>query len=182
MSGGTPRFDKLLVLDLDETLVHATEECLTRAHDFLVGRYFVYRRPHLSTFLSTCFQWFHVGIWTSASIGYATEVVSHIVAEPGMLEFLWGAERCTWRRELDREYWLKNLEKVARKDFALERVIAVDDSPEKFSRHYGNLVCVRAYEGEAEDRELPLLLRYLERLGPVENVRTIEKRGWRSEV
>ena len=40
----------LLILDLDETLVYSIEEPLGRDHDFTVGPYAVYRRPHLAEF------------------------------------------------------------------------------------------------------------------------------------
>jgi carboxy-terminal domain RNA polymerase II polypeptide A small phosphatase len=36
---------KLLILDLDETLIHATSKKLSREPDFIVFDYFVYKRP-----------------------------------------------------------------------------------------------------------------------------------------
>ena len=41
----------LVVLDLDETLVHATNEPLDRPCDFRCHGYSVYRRPGLNNFL-----------------------------------------------------------------------------------------------------------------------------------
>jgi hypothetical protein len=43
---------KLLILDLDETLVYATEEKLERQEDFIVGQYYVYKRPFYTSLLS----------------------------------------------------------------------------------------------------------------------------------
>ncbi|MDQ4120460.1 MAG: hypothetical protein M3209_03335 [Acidobacteriota bacterium] len=40
---------KLLVLDLDETLIYATEEELERKADFRAGQYLVYKRPFLGS-------------------------------------------------------------------------------------------------------------------------------------
>jgi RNA polymerase II subunit A small phosphatase-like protein len=73
--------DKLLILDLDETLVFATEEPLPgrRAADFRVGPYHVYKRPHLDTFLAACRSWFEMAVWTSASPLYAAQVVAAII-------------------------------------------------------------------------------------------------------
>lgn len=59
--------DKLLILDLDETLIHATAEKLSIQEDFLFDKYFVYKRPHLDWFLSEISKHFKVGIWSSAS-------------------------------------------------------------------------------------------------------------------
>lgn len=36
---------KLLILDIDETLIHATEKQLELEHDFETQWYFVYKRP-----------------------------------------------------------------------------------------------------------------------------------------
>ncbi|MEO1172211.1 MAG: NIF family HAD-type phosphatase [Myxococcota bacterium] len=50
---------KLLVLDLDETLIHASESSLGHSADFEVSRFHVYRRPGLSEFLEqvgACFD------------------------------------------------------------------------------------------------------------------------------
>ncbi|MEM7315243.1 MAG: NIF family HAD-type phosphatase, partial [Planctomycetota bacterium] len=40
----------LLILDLDETLIHGSEVRLHRVEDFVVGPFHVYKRPHLGKF------------------------------------------------------------------------------------------------------------------------------------
>ena len=176
---------KLLILDLDETLIYATERCLDRKPDFLVGEYFVYKRPYLDTFLQTCFDRFDVAVWTSSTSDYATEVVTEIFTAPQDLVFVWARDRCT--RGFDPEfyeyYYRKTLKKVKRrKGYALESIIAVDDTPQKWYQSYSNLVRVQPFEGDESDNELLQLPIYLERLSMVENVRSIEKRGWRSKI
>lgn len=174
---------KLLVLDLDETLIYAAEDPLEREPDFRVGRYFVYRRPHLEGLLEACFERFEVAVWTSASPDYAAEVVEAIFPEPDRPAFVWAADRCTrfFHAEHLAYYWLKSLRKLTRRGYRAENIIAVDDSPEKWSRSYGNLVRVRPFYGKPDD-ELLLLRRYLERLGNAENVRAVEKRYWHTEL
>ena len=73
----------------------------------------------------------------------------------------------------------KPLAKVRRMGWQLERVLIVDDTPEKCVRNYGNAVHPRPYEGDASDAELPLLASYLRTLKDELNVRSIEKRRWR---
>jgi TFIIF-interacting CTD phosphatase-like protein len=46
--------NKLLILDLDETLIHASETPLDYRSDFLVYDYYIYKRPNLDRFLATC--------------------------------------------------------------------------------------------------------------------------------
>jgi len=175
---------KLLILDLDETLVHATERPLTRESDFRAGIYYVYKRPHLDTFLTTCLERFEVAIWTSSSPYYAEAVIRQLFLDVQRLSFVWTGERCTWRIDFEtgERVSRKNLVKVKRKGYRLESVLAVDDSPEKYCAHYGNLIRVTEYTGNPEDDELLLLLNYLDTLHRVDNVRTLEKRGWRQQI
>jgi RNA polymerase II subunit A small phosphatase-like protein len=174
---------KLLVLDLDETLVHATEEALAHPADFNVGPYHVYKRPHLAPFLAEVLQHFDVGVWTASGERYATQVIEQLFA-PGALRFVWSSRRCTTARDWHSgEYTtIKNLAKLKRHGWRLETVIAVDDTPSKYARSYGNLVTVREFVGDRADDELRLLARYLRTLLPAPNVRTIEKRGWRDRL
>ena len=46
----------LLILDLDETLIHATSCPLETAPDFTAGPYLVYKRPGLDNFIETVAQ------------------------------------------------------------------------------------------------------------------------------
>ncbi len=55
---------ELIILDLDETLVYATEEPLEYAPNFVVGPYGVYIRPYLDEFLATVDELASVAVWT----------------------------------------------------------------------------------------------------------------------
>lgn len=172
---------KLLILDLDETLIHATEEPLTHQADFKTELYSVYKRPFVDRFLAFCFQNFKVGVWTTAGKEFAEEVVQNIFADY-TLEFLWSYQRCT--RIFDPEtldvYYIKNLKKLKRKGYHLKEMIMVDDTPRKLARNYGNLVRVTEWLGDQSDRELLLLIQYLDYLKNIEDIRKIEKRGWQN--
>lgn len=174
----------LLVLDLDETLVHATEGSLDRDPDFEVGPYAVYRRPGLDSFLSKASSHFDLAVWTSSTRLYAASVVAAIFSPDIDLKFVWSRERCTMRFDPEQhDYeWAKNLDKVKRRGYALEQVLMVDDTPAKLARHYGNLVRVRPFFGDLADRELFHLGEYLPTLAEVSNVRRIEKRFWRKSA
>jgi len=170
----------LLILDLDETLVHATEQPLPRRHDFVVGPYVVYQRPELADFLTACSKLFRLAVWSTAGDEYVRMVVEQIVPPGVELVFAWGRSRCVRRYDMeDFEYeFLKDLRKVKRAGFSLERTLIVDDTPSKVARHYGNAVYVPPFFGDVEDSTLPRLARYLASLHEAPNVRVIEKRGW----
>jgi len=171
---------KLLVLDLDETLIHARENRLEHAEDFTVGPYFVYRRPHLDVFLQTAVEHFDVAVWTASGEQYAEQVVERLF-HPGSLQFVWSSKRCTTVRDWTTGNYtkLKSLSKIKRKGYALESVIAIDDTYANYARSYGNLVMVREFSGDRSDDELLVLASYLKTLLPVTNIRKVEKRNWR---
>jgi RNA polymerase II subunit A small phosphatase-like protein len=181
----------LLILDLDETLIHASATKVREEADFQVFHYFVYKRPGLADFLTTCAQHFKLAIWSSASDDYVQAVVRQIVPPGITLEFVWGRSRCTpfTTPQID-EYgyynldgtssyeYAKRLKKVRRRGFSLSQTLIVDDTPAKVQQNYGNAIYIKPYLGSTEDEELSHLTPYLLTLLGQENVRTIEKRNW----
>lgn len=183
----------LLVLDLDETLIHARGEPLRRPADHVIYDYHIYRRPHLDAFMEACFDSYAVGIWSSASDAYVQAVVEQVIRQTDRLQFIWGRSKASFSRvsrddglsffdPWNHRHYLKPLAKLKRFGWPLERMLIVDDTPEKCARNYGNAIYPSEYEGQLHDDELLLLARYLESIKNVANVRKIEKRGWKTSV
>lgn len=183
---------KLIVLDIDETLLHTTDKMLHEHYDFKVFDYFVYKRPFLDEFLLEIKNHFQVAIWSSASDDYVAEIVAHIFPKNYPLEFAWGRSKCTLQidsQNIDDYGYLdyynhmnysKILKKVTKKGYAkLEDILIVDDTPRKCKYNYGNAIYPTEFLGNPEDNELKLLLKYLISIKDVENVRRIEKRNWK---
>jgi carboxy-terminal domain RNA polymerase II polypeptide A small phosphatase len=171
----------LLILDLDETLIHAATTDLGRPADFRVGEYHVYQRPGLAAFLASVQATFDTAVWSSSTASYGRDVVAAIFPDPSGLKFVWTRERCVYRRDLEtgESVWIKDLKKVKRLGYPLEQVLIVDDSPEKLTRNYGNHVSIRPFEGARNDDELRLLAAYLAGIVTCDNVRSLDKRKWR---
>jgi RNA polymerase II subunit A small phosphatase-like protein len=183
----------LVILDLDETLIHAHPIPLeNHKWDFEFETYKVYKRPFLEEFLEALPQYFRVAVWSSASDDYVQYIVDHIFPKNNPLEFVWGRSKCTWKADhnmiSDMGYvdyqnhfnYAKLLRKVKKKGIAsLERMVIVDDTPKKCLQNYGNAIYPDIFDGDKYDDELPDLLKYLITLKDVENVRTIEKRNYR---
>ncbi len=176
--------DKLLILDLDETLIHSTKKELNYPGDFKIDEYHVYQRPNLEQFIATCSSWFDLAVWTAASPSYANKIIEFIFPKSVELKFIFTGDRCTRRynSELMEAYYIKPLKKVKRRGFSLEQVLIIDDTPETFEKNYGNGILVKKYSGAREDDEFILLLKYLQAIATVENVRKIDKRGWRQSI
>lgn len=173
---------KLLILDLDETLIHATDAQLAVPLSFRLHQYFVYKRPHLDDFLSDIHAHYQLALWSSADDAYVREIAA-VITPPGISwAFIWGRSRCSWKRDLrfDTYCFEKRLDKLKSKGYTLEQMLIVDDSPEKTRNNYGNAVHIRSFTGDQQDEELKFLYTYLLSIKEVVNVRSIEKRGWRS--
>lgn len=176
---------KLLILDLDETLIYADETPLSRPPDAESGPYAVYLRPGLADFVDTVFEHFDVAVWTSSNALYADSVCRIVFGErAAALRFVWSRDRCTSTRDFENDTWThaKRLKKVRRIGYDLDWVLVVDDSPEKQARNYGNLVQVLPFVGDPADDELPRLASYLLSLRDAINVRAVENRFWRARV
>ncbi|MCB0852724.1 MAG: HAD family hydrolase [Bacteroidetes bacterium] len=176
----------LIVLDLDETLIHATRKGVEFEvmPQFEVYEYKVYVRPFLPEFLTELSKQFTLGIWSSANEEYIEAVTEKIIPEEIKLEFIWGSEKCTVRRdfELDSYVKTKRLKKLKRFGYSMKEIIMVDDSPEKLKQNYGNSIIIRPFKGNPADNELRYLWKYLLSLKDEENIRSIEKRDWRTKI
>lgn len=172
----------LLILDIDETLLYASEKRLEQEPDSRVGPYFIYVRPYLQEFLQCCNEHFRLAVWSSSSADYLNAIVTAILPNELKLEFVWSRERCIQRfdGELQEIYYVKDLKKVRRMGFDLDRMLILDDTPKKVERNFGNAVYAKPYFGDPADSELRDLSRYLRSLALVPDVRRVEKRGWRT--
>lgn len=184
----------LLILDIDETLIHATKKQLDRAVDCKVFKYNVYVRPHLKAFMDQVKESYQLALWSSASDDYVHEVVRQTILSEYSYEFVWARSRATYRRNRERDetrnysshnahyHYVKPLKKVRRQGYDLKRTLIVDDSPHKCMLNYGNAIYPKPYEGQQEDKELLLLAQYLLSIKYHPNYRKLEKRGWRSGI
>lgn len=80
-------------------------------------------------------------------------------------------------------HYVKRLSKVKkRRNEQMERVLIIDDTPSKSIHNYGNAIYPQEFTGDPQDDELLYLMRYLDTLKNVDDVRKIEKRGWRDGI
>jgi carboxy-terminal domain RNA polymerase II polypeptide A small phosphatase len=172
----------LVIFDLDETLIHASESVQGEQTDFRSGSHNCIIRPFALSLVEECALRYDIAVWTSAGAEHAEAVVSAVFPDPSTLKFVWTTEQCTQRRD-PLTYGLvelKDLSKVRRTGRTLERTLAIDDSPEKHERNYGNLLRVKAWTGDPDDSELLDVAKYLRWIDQFDNVRKVEKRGWRT--
>jgi RNA polymerase II subunit A small phosphatase-like protein len=180
------RDGRLLILNMDETLLYATDQKLEEREldatiDFRFGPYYVYKRPGVDEFLARVSKYFQLALWSSGSDGYVRPIATAIAPECGW-RFVWARSRCTTHYDSEWMTYMyqKNLKKVKRLGYELARMLIVDDTPYKVANNYGNAIYISPFEGGSTDRELEHLADYLESIYDHPNYRTFEKRRWRS--
>lgn len=173
----------LLILDIDETLIHGREIPLDRECDFRAGEFYIYLRPNVQRFLGAVSEFYDLACWSAASKDYLDVVLNELTSGLDCtLRFVWDRSRCTRRVDFvhQEEYFLKDLRKVKRKGFDLTRVLILEDEPRKVHRHFGNAIYVKPFEGAEDDDELLKLGTFLESIRAIPDFRKLEKRFWRS--
>ena len=177
----------LLILDTDETLIHAHDASCSRVRPgrprFFVLERPACKRPYVQSFIRRMSNHFTLVVWSKADLSHREGVLDAVWPQGVERAFTWTSARCTRRydEELQQPYWAKKLKKVENAGYPLEQMLVEDDDPKAHEGSYGNLVHVRPYCGDP-DRELKLLARYLPTLQDVPNVQKVEKGGWRSAV
>lgn len=147
---------RLVVFDLDETLVHAREQPLDAPHIAKVGPYYVYARPHARRVLQFTASKFEVGVWSSSSEEYVQRVVQALLPEGYPLKFAWSVDRCVQRPDIASGgyVYIKDLRRLMCFGYAPESVLMVDDSAEKVARQPRSHLAVRPFTGDQSDVEL----------------------------
>lgn len=175
---------KLLVLDLDETLIYATMFELEQHPDFRIGMAQVVKRPGVDRFLASCLESFNVGIWTSATREYAEDVLGHLLNDTSKLAFVRTREHCT--KKIDPHThdrcWSKDMGKLLSEGHNAKSIIVVDDSSSSWSPYEANVVPVSKFKGDPTDRELDSLLPFLPKLSRCTDVRSVDKHEWKRHV
>jgi carboxy-terminal domain RNA polymerase II polypeptide A small phosphatase len=186
---------KLLVLDLDETLIfteYGNKRTVKSEPDFLVHdqgyNFAVWKRPDLAWFLVWCFEHFEVAIWSAADQSYVEKMLAQILPSNLNPCFIWTSERCTIKRM--HQYGhdgeviiIKDIKKILRskKRFKRNDILVVDDNDDTYSRNYGNALPIEPFQGDKDDRELVRISFVLSKLKNHNNIRKIEKRQWETK-
>lgn len=84
----------LLVLDVDETLIHSQRSPIPGA--FRTSGYYVRKRPYLDEFIDNIMNdpEFKVGVWSAGIYDYVWDIVEEIFPDVGSLQFVMTRDDC----------------------------------------------------------------------------------------
>uniref|UniRef100_A0A673U3F5 CTD nuclear envelope phosphatase 1 n=1 Tax=Suricata suricatta TaxID=37032 RepID=A0A673U3F5_SURSU len=136
---------KVLVLDLDETLIHSHHDGVLRPTvrpgtppDFILKvvidkhpvRFFVHKRPHVDFFLEVVSQWYELVVFTASMEIYGSAVADKLDNSRSILKRRYYRQHCT----LELGSYIKDLS-VVHSD--LSSIVILDNSPGAYRSHPG---------------------------------------------
>jgi hypothetical protein len=99
-----PKPRKLIILDLNGVCVD--REYLDKASNVVpgvqLGKFMVYKRPHIDEFIDFLFEHFDVAVWSSANKNNVDNMVTHVFANrKSRLLFVWHQTQCMYIGQVD---------------------------------------------------------------------------------
>ncbi|XP_050149868.1 uncharacterized protein LOC126624800 [Malus sylvestris] len=153
-----------VILDLDETLVHAQADPPPEKFDFIVRpkidgiemNFYVLKRPGVDELLEKLGAMYEVVVFTAGLREYASLVLDRLDRKRSISHRLY-RDSC---KEVDGKF-VKDLSGLGRD---LSRVVIVDDNPNSYIFQPENAVPVRPFVDDMADRELGTLVEFFEGL------------------
>lgn len=180
---------KILVVDLDETLIHSASRSTSHSNSsqghmvevrFAISGvstlYYVHKRPHCDLFLSKVSKWYDLVVFTASMKEYADPVVDWLESSfPGNFTKRLYRNNCILR---DGVGYIKDLSTVCGHSTSspavdLGDVILIDNSPVSYAMNVDNAIQVEGWISDPSDTDLLTLLPFLEALRYTTDVRDI---------
>jgi len=176
---------KILVLDLDETLIHSHHDGVLRPTvkpgtppDFVLRvtidrqpvRFFVHLRPHVDYFLTIVSQWYDLVVFTASMEVYGTSVADKLDRGRGLLKRRYFRQHCT----VDYSGYTKDLSAI---HGDLTSIFILDNSPAAYRNFPHNAIPIKSWFCDPSDTCLLNLLPFLDALRFTSDVRSILSRN-----
>jgi len=172
---------KVMVLDLDETLIHSHHDGIARPTvkpstppDFILRvpidrhpvRFYVHKRPHVDFFLDTISQWYDLVVFTASMEVYGSAVADKLDRNTGMLKRRYYRQHC----RMDIGGFSKDLSVISPD---LSRIFILDNSPGAYKTNPDNAIPIVSWFADPSDTALLNLLPILDALRFTNDVRSV---------
>ena len=156
---------KTLILDLDETLIHADFDNHFKGGDHLISFFYegqevqvpIIIRPGLFEFLQNISELFEIFIFTASRKEYADAVLNYLDPENKIFKKRFYREHCI---NIQNRIYIKDLRIFANRK--LENLVIVDNSLYSFANQLSNGILINSFYHDKEDKELYNLFNYLQ--------------------
>ena len=160
---------KILLLDLDETLIHADfakeyENDTKNPYDTIISfeseneinNVGIFLRPGVKLFLENLSKFFEIGIFTASVSEYADEVIKFLDPENNFIKFKLYRKNCVNVNDILKVKDLRIL-----KNFDLKNVVLVDNNMYSFAAQLSNGILINSFYFNKNDNELYNVYGYL---------------------
>ena len=160
---------KILLLDLDETLIHADfakeyENDTKNPYDTIISfeseneinNVGIFLRPGVKLFLENLSKFFEIGIFTASVSEYADEVIKFLDPENNFIKFKLYRKNCINVNDILKVKDLRIL-----KNFDLKNVVLVDNNMYSFAAQLSNGILINSFYFNKNDNELYNVYGYL---------------------
>lgn len=168
---------RLLIFDLDNTLVHCTPNLTGAQHCIQVplpsGKTIaagIRVRPYASECLRVASHYFEVAIFTASHSCYSNQVIDLLDPQGVLVQHRLFREHCL---QIGSKLLVKDLRIIG--NFAQKDVAIVENSLLSFGLQLYNGVPISTWLGQGQDTELKTLISYLRPLAECEDVRTLNR-------
>ncbi|EEB13741.1 dullard protein, putative [Pediculus humanus corporis] len=176
---------KVLVLDLDETLIHSHHDGVLRQTvkpgtpaDFVLKvtidrhpvRFFVHKRPHVDFLLDIVSQWYELVVFTASMEIYGAAVADRLDNNRGILRRRYYRQHCT----PDLGSYTKHLSAICGD---LSSIFILDNSPGAYRAYPDNAIPIKSWFCDPMDTALLNLLPVLDALRFTQDVRSVLSRN-----
>jgi TFIIF-interacting CTD phosphatase-like protein len=166
---------KLLILDLDNTLIYTADKCQDGAHDILIiddHKFYVKKRPYLIQFIEYIFDNFTVAIWSAGNRIYVEPIVDFIFGDyKQFIHFIYSKEDCIRELYNEREIFLKPIDNIL--SYEPFEIIILDDNDQTFIKNINNAIKISAWYGNENDTKLLECINILTPISKTDNVMSI---------
>ena len=171
---------KILVLDLDETLIHTFLHPINNAdiqlnipiyddiNDIEINKIYVKKRPGLDLFLKELKKYYNIYIFSSSPVDYVSEITKEIDKDKIIIKYFSEKDCLTVPGGGHYNIYIKDLTKI---NNDLSNMVIVDDNITSFSLQSDNGIPIKPWYGEVQDKELFKLIHLLKKLVCYKDVR-----------
>lgn len=170
----SPLTNKCIILDLDETLVHSSDDynklstlqpfnepmmlsIRGRMYNLSLSRYkdrpviWGITRPHLLDFLVFCFSYFNkVCVWSAGSREYVNAIVDFIFPTGYRPHIIYCHDDCHYTQEGDLFKPIEKMSQEMKNDIRLDNTFFIDDRRHAFIKNPKNGIHIPPYEPEGD--------------------------------
>ena len=173
---------KLLILDLDNTLIFTnTEESVSATsrekEDFQIMfdekcYFYGYKRPHLDKFIDYIIQYFDIAVWSAGNEYYVNSIIDSIFGDRKyLLSFIYNKTHCHKSEHNGNEIWIKYINNI--QSHLPDDIIILDDNYYAIFKNINNAIKIKCWKGDKNDNKLLECIDILDKLKFVDDVKVV---------